>query len=96
MAEPERDDGKRGEIAVGVSVRRELNGRYRLIVDDLLARSADRYPDWRTYCFVTSGTVAREELVDLTLSDQRVLEFGRLILSRLAAVLSVREGPHPE
>ena len=60
---PPLDEGRRGSVGVLVSVRQEPDGTYRLHLDDVEPMSNELYPTWKTWSFVTSTSMSRDEFL---------------------------------
>jgi len=82
---PRSDEGKRGHIAVAISIVEE-DDAYVFFFDDLhLTTSAGR-KTWEHKTFVTTAVVPKHKLQTMSFSTEELAGMGRTILGSLSAI----------
>jgi len=79
----EADDEKRGEHGVVVSVREDEDGSIRLVFD----RATRNGSQWQVGAFVTAKQMARDTLLEMSMSDEDLNSFGLVLTAELCAAL---------
>jgi len=81
----EPDDGRRGEIGLGVSVVERPDGKAWLVFDDLRRAGAAPPYDWVPEWFFTRLEVQMADLVEDRLDEGTLTSIGLAVVARLAA-----------
>ena len=84
----EPDDGRRGVVAVVVSLLRLDDGAVRIVMDDAHAAPGHR---WETTGLFTSRDYPATPLTEADLAKDELEQMGLTVLSRLAALEQTRK-----
>lgn len=82
----ELDDRKRGQTAVGVSLRETADGKLRISFDDLERANGTELPEWRMRSFYTHFELPKEQVVGHGFTDEEYARIGQTLMARLAAI----------
>ena len=81
----EPDDGRRGEVGVGVSVVQRPEGKAWLVLDDLQRSGTGPTDGWSAERFFTRLEVEMADLLEARLDDETLANIGLAVIARLAA-----------
>jgi hypothetical protein len=86
------DRGKRGHLAVAISIVEEEDA-YVFFFDDLHLRDSTERRTWEHKKFVTTAVVPKEKLRTMNFSDDELAGMGRTILGSLKAMYDTKKKP---
>lgn len=84
------DEGKRGHLAVAISLV-ERDDDYILFFDDLHLSQSDGRRTWTHEKFVTTAVVPKEQFQAMEFSKDEMAGLGRTILGSLNAMYDMRK-----
>lgn len=88
--QPPSGQGKRGHLAVAISIVEE-DDAYVLFFDDLHLRNSTERRTWEHKKFVTSAVVPKEKLQTMSFSTDEIAGMGRTILGSLKAMYDAKK-----
>jgi hypothetical protein len=88
--QPPSDRGKRGHLAVAISIVEE-DDAYVFFFDDLRLRDATARRTWEHKTFVTTAVVPKEKLQTMNFSADEMAGLGLTILGLLKAMYGVKK-----
>jgi hypothetical protein len=87
--QPPSDLGKRGHLAVAISIVEE-DENYVFFFDDLRLSSSKERRTWEHKKFVTTAVVPKEKLQGMNFSTDEMAGMGRTILGSLKAMYDMK------
>jgi hypothetical protein len=90
MSNDFRDDGKRGDRALEISIRIEAGDMGVILFDDI---RRDQSGARAEHLFVTAVALPLEVVRELSVSDEQLVEIGRMVLAELRLHIGTKPDP---